>query len=63
MNSTIYMAYQNPFFLWASHTKEAASAIILLPSHPHFQGNLVCIFVTKTMKLISPNLTSRDSFL
>jgi uncharacterized membrane protein len=54
MNSTIY---QNLFFLWAYHTKEAASALILLPADPHVQASLVCIFVMKTIRLISLDLS------
>jgi hypothetical protein len=44
LNSTFCMVYQDFFFLWA-YTKHSASALILLPSFPYVQTNLVCIFL------------------
>jgi hypothetical protein len=55
----LYMVYQSLFFFWAYHTEEVSSALILLPSHPHVQANLVCIFITKTIQLVPLNFTSR----
>jgi hypothetical protein len=44
MNSTFCVVYQDLFFLWAC-TKEPASALVLLPSSPRVQANLVYIFL------------------
>jgi hypothetical protein len=38
------VVYQDLFFLWVC-TKEPASALVLLPSFPRVQANLVYIFL------------------
>jgi hypothetical protein len=46
INSIFCVVYQDLFFLWAC-TKEPASALVLLPSFPRVQANLVYIYIYK----------------
>jgi hypothetical protein len=56
MNPTFCVIYQDLFFLWAC-TKEPTSALVLLPSFPRVQADLVCIFLfchsLKTLLILS----------